>query len=710
MIATLFLQSVALVGGTVHSMVPGQAPQVQTIWIEDQKILAVGPNLPLPEGCQEIDIEGLHVIPGLIDGMVNHDAEHDALYLASGVTFVRDSGNDLGGILAEKQAGYRDRIPGPDLFICGQVFDGMQSSMTDALRLANSDVVPPIIQSILDKLEEVDASLDYLSFMATLPKGPWQALVGEARKNHMDVWGPLPLEVDLEEATRVGQAGFFGMQALLPKGVDWRAAQMANIQPQLDLLVQSGSGMTPIMNGYARMLRSHEPESVIPWLSPLYESPWMVELDQWEKGLQGDARASLERVADLQSQTLLKLHNSKARLLPGSAAPNSWIMPGKGLVDELMLWAAAGIPNGEVLDYATRGAAEILGVTQQRGTIEVGKLADLVILGSDPLKSLQALERPELVVQRGRVFEHPNLMERLDKLAVIQAQVREELSRELVVPAPNVTEGDLVLQGQAETWALGSRIAVEHFMVRRLGQDRWLYATRMIYPATAREKGREVQLAQIMKDDLIEEFDLRISDVGLQVPELEAQPDPIANDSEPRIIDPDQAQKEAAERQEAELPNALNIMQVRGRLVEGTKIMSIERRLDGMFLSNLRVRDVLSSIDVSLVINGLVAARHFPQGPSFVVSFEGKALEPFTDKWHLAIREDDHLVQLRTSQGTLAYGFDSAGRPLFAAREQGKSRLSAYLQEGVSTFGGPGLGLPPARVYVQAPAEATAPK
>ncbi|MDF1838408.1 MAG: amidohydrolase family protein, partial [Planctomycetota bacterium] len=414
--------------------------------------------------------------------------------------------------------------------------------------------------------------------------------------------------------------------------------------------------------------------------------------------------------ADLQSQTLLKLHEAKAKLLPGSAAPNSWIMPGQGLVDELLLWAAAGISNGDVLAYATRGAAEILGVSDQRGTIEAGKLADLVILGSDPLKSLQCLERPELVVQRGRVFEHPELMDRLDKLTAIQAQVREELSREIDVPAPNVSEGDLVLQGQAETWALGSRIAVEHFMVRRLGQDRWLYATRMIYPATAREKGREVQLAQIMKDDLIEQFDLRISDVGLQAPELAPQPEPISGDAEPRIIDPEQAKKEAAERQEAQLPEALNIMQVRGRLVEGTKIMSIERRLDGMFLSNLRVRDVLASIDVSLVLNGLVAARHFPQGPSFVVSFEGQALEPFTDKWHLGIREQDHLVQLRTSQGNLAFGFDSAGRPLFAAREQGKSRLSAILLEGVSTFGGPGLGLPPARVYVQAPAEATAPK
>ncbi|MBL4771507.1 MAG: amidohydrolase family protein [Planctomycetes bacterium] len=709
MIASLLLQGVALVGGTVHSMVPGQTPQIQTIWIEDQTIRGVGADLVLPEGCERIDIQGLHVIPGLIDGMVNHDPEHDALYLASGVTFVRDSGNDLAGILSQKQAIYRDRTPGPDLYICGQVFDGMQSSMTDSLRLANAHVVPPIINGIVERLAEVEASLEYLSFMATLPQEPWQALVGEARKNQMPVWGPLPNGVDLEQATRIGQAGFFGMQALLPAGLDWRNATLTAVGPQIEILAESGAGLTPIMNGYARMLAQHSMEDGLAWLSPLYESPWRVELEQWSEGLQGEARTSLERVAGVQSQVLLALHQSKATLIPGSAAPNSWIMPGVGLVDELQLWAAAGIPNADVLAYATQGAATVLGVADRRGSIEVGKLADLVVLGSDPLKSLQALKQPEIVVQRGRLFERSDLMERLDNLAATQTKVREELARDIVVAAPSVSEGDLVLQGQAETWALGNRIAVEHFMVRRLGQDRWLYATRMVYPATAGDKGREVQLAQIMNNDMLEQFDLRISDIGLQAPDLEDQPEPLPADAPEVIVDPDLPTAKPAQ-ENGGAPEALNIMQVRGRLVEGTSIMSIERRLDGMFLSNLRVRDVLASVDVSLILNGLVAARHFPQGTSFVVSFEGQALEPFTDKWHLAIREGDHLLQLRTTQGNLAYGFDSAGRPLFAAREQGKSRLSAILLEGVSTFGGPGLGLPPVRVFVPEATEASAPK
>ena len=91
----LFLQGVALVGGTVHTMTEGTEPSVQTVLIEEGRITAIAEDLELPEGTEIVDVAGMHVAPGLIDGMTNHDADHDALYIASGVTLIRDTGNDL---------------------------------------------------------------------------------------------------------------------------------------------------------------------------------------------------------------------------------------------------------------------------------------------------------------------------------------------------------------------------------------------------------------------------------------------------------------------------------------------------------------------------------------------------------------------------------------------------------------------------------------
>src|SRR2546427_4920438 len=102
MILLPLLQSVALTGGTVHTMAPGETPRVATVVIENDRIAAVGPDAAIPEKAQRIDVSGMHVIPGLIDGMVNHDSDHDRLYVSFGVTLVRDVGNDLVHILSER--------------------------------------------------------------------------------------------------------------------------------------------------------------------------------------------------------------------------------------------------------------------------------------------------------------------------------------------------------------------------------------------------------------------------------------------------------------------------------------------------------------------------------------------------------------------------------------------------------------------------------
>ena len=85
----------ALVGATLHTMVPGSEPAPGTLLVSQGLLEVLAPDAPLPENALKIDITDMHVVPGLIDAMVNHDVEHDALYLASGVTLVRDTGNKL---------------------------------------------------------------------------------------------------------------------------------------------------------------------------------------------------------------------------------------------------------------------------------------------------------------------------------------------------------------------------------------------------------------------------------------------------------------------------------------------------------------------------------------------------------------------------------------------------------------------------------------
>lgn len=689
--ASLALQGFALVGGTVHSQVPGSTPQVQDLWILEERIAGIGPDLDLPPDCERIDVTGLHLVPGLIDGMINHDPEHDALYLAAGVTYCRDTGNDLASIVQQKRREERDRVPGPDLAICGQVFDGLSSASTDALRLLNGEVVPEVFEQLFGALERSETSLDYLSFLQTLPKDSWQGLLQEARKRSLPVWGPIPDGVTLEEAVTAGQSGLLGLQWVLPRGMDWRSLQTEAVQANAVTLREAQVGVTPLLSVYGRMLERPEREEALAVMGPFYESSWLAEAEAWDEALTDEKRLELEGVVQSQQELLLLLHAAGVPLVPGSAAPNAWLVPGRSLVTELEAWGRAGLPREDVLVYATREAARSLGVLHDRGTLEGGKLADIVVIGSDPTDSLTALRQPQIVVQRGRLFERKDLLERIDALKERQAGIRADLAKELEVPPPSATEGDLVLQGQAETWTLGSRLCVEHYMVRRLGPDRWLYATRMIYPRTAVEPAKEVHLAQVMDGNLMERFDLRISAVGAQTVVDAAAPEAAAPSAGGAPV-------AEGETQNASLPQG--ILQVRGRRIEGTKILNIEHRKDGVFLSSLRARTTLTSVDVSLVLNAFVTARHCPDGLSYVVAFEGSALEPLTDQWSVSVREKDRLLQVRTSRGALAFGLGANGQVHFAGRERGTSQMHAIMLGEPKTFGGPGLALPPERVFL----------
>jgi imidazolonepropionase-like amidohydrolase len=69
-----------------------------------------------------------------------------------------------------------------------------------------------------------------------------------------------------------------------------------------------------------------------------------------------------------------------------------------------LLVTLAGLTPAEALESATRHAAVALGAQDTRGTIEAGKLADLVVLRSDPLLDIRNTRSIELVIKRGRVY------------------------------------------------------------------------------------------------------------------------------------------------------------------------------------------------------------------------------------------------------------------------------------------------------------------
>lgn len=108
------------------------------------------------------------------------------------------------------------------------------------------------------------------------------------------------------------------------------------------------------------------------------------------------------------------MHKAGVKLLAGTDTPVPYCFPGSGVHDELELFVKAGLTPAEALQTATRNPAEYFDRLKDSGTVERGKLADLVLLDASPLNNITNVRKIHAVVQNGRLFEKPALSKMAD--------------------------------------------------------------------------------------------------------------------------------------------------------------------------------------------------------------------------------------------------------------------------------------------------------
>jgi imidazolonepropionase-like amidohydrolase len=107
---------------------------------------------------------------------------------------------------------------------------------------------------------------------------------------------------------------------------------------------------------------------------------------------------------DKWSLNLVNIMNREGvKIIAGTDTPIGYLTPGFSLHKELELLSEAGMTNKEVLHSATIAPAEFLNIQNEIGTIEEGKLADLVILNQNPLESIKNTQDIYLVIAKGIV-------------------------------------------------------------------------------------------------------------------------------------------------------------------------------------------------------------------------------------------------------------------------------------------------------------------
>lgn len=413
----------AIRGARLFDARTGEARAGMTVLVEGRRIAAVGPDarIELPEDARVVDAAGGTLLPGLFDMHVHLAPVDGILHLAAGVTTVRDLANDPDALLEARRRFERGTAIGPRVVMAGFLDGpGPFAGPTEALVDTEDEA-----RDWIDRY----AGLGYsqIKLYSSLDTALVPAIVEAAHERGLRVSGHIPVHMSAAEAVRLGfdeiQHANMLVLNFLPDTLDTRtpvrftavaegAADLDlasdSVRAFIELLRERQVVVDPTLGVWEHMFTARPGE-----MSPQFEAVGDRLPPQVARGLRTGGlpvpdgrderyRASFRRLLDLTAA----LHDAGVTIVPGTDA-----MAGFALHRELELYAEAGIPAAEVLRLATLGSARVAGVADSLGSIEPGKLADLVLVAGDPLSRMSDVRRTRLVV-KGGVLHDPRELRR----------------------------------------------------------------------------------------------------------------------------------------------------------------------------------------------------------------------------------------------------------------------------------------------------------
>lgn len=412
-------QIVALVGGTVIDGT-GKLPLTgYTILIRGERIAAVGRQVKIPQGAIVLDMTGKTIIPGLID-MHGHMYEratgsqrsqfeaYPLLYLAGGVTTVRSPGDfDPEGMVALRERLKRHEAIGPRIFTAGPYFDN-DPSQVDWIKGVRSP------EEALEKFNGWKARIDYVKFYTRITEPEFRIVLEAAHKAGIRATGHLN-SITATRAIELGidglEHGIFAMSELTPK---LESGQDKNcLLADLDL-------DSPVVENLITSIVKHrvaiDPTIVVyQSLDPNFEPvtpDWLKYLSAEAQAHQVSLRAAaskrnpasaqcLQRALQTQLRFVKKVYDRGGIIIAGTDPVIVTLTPGYGLQRELKNLVAAGLTPIAAIKAATLTAATVLHHEKDFGSIESGKLADLVVIGGDPATRIEDVGKTEIIFQGG---------------------------------------------------------------------------------------------------------------------------------------------------------------------------------------------------------------------------------------------------------------------------------------------------------------------
>jgi imidazolonepropionase-like amidohydrolase len=447
----------ALTHVTVVDVTGGTARSNLTVTIAGDRISSITSSAGFtpPTKAIIVDATGKFLIPGLWDMHVHwYYKEYLPLFVANGVTGIRMM---LGMPMHHE---WRKEIEsgtlvGPRLLIASQILDGPKPFWPGTISVSNAMEARKAVD------EAVQTGADFVKVYSFLPREAYFAIADEARKQKIPFAGHVTIAVSAEEASRAGQASIEHLTGILPACSSREAELLKSAQEALaNILASSNRPVTDLIHHPEQtrlVLETYSPDKAAKLFSELkrnhtWQCPTLVVLrnvrylddatitNDWRlKYLSQELKTSWNPASDFrfkdrtaeetavgkeafqkEMEIVGAMQRADVPLLAGTDTPNPYCFPGFSLHDELALLVQAGLTPLQAIQSATINAARFMDREKDLGTVEVGKLADLVLLDADPFTDISNTRKINGVVCGGRWLSRSaldDMLARMESLA-----------------------------------------------------------------------------------------------------------------------------------------------------------------------------------------------------------------------------------------------------------------------------------------------------
>jgi amidohydrolase family protein len=432
----------------------------RTVVISKGHIAAIGETgkIRVPLDADVVDATGKFLIPGLWDMHVHwYDRDYLPLFVANGVTGIRIMwGSD--DHHRWRQQIERAELVGPHMVIASAIIDGPKPFWPGSIFVASETEARQAV------LKSKSDGADFIKVYSYLPRDAYFAIADQSKQAGIPFVGHVPMTVSALEASEAGQKSIEHLTGVLQVCSRHEEILMGRAQEEFakrlaDPNPAAFKGAKSILAQEADLLDNYDPEKAqnvflsfkkngtwqVPTLTVLRAYAYLDDpsftQDPRIKYMPRSVRASWDPkdnpvMKDTSPQEIAfrkrafekdllvvgEMHRLGVPMLAGTDVLNPYCFPGFSLHDELQWLVRAGMPPMSALQSATINPARFLGRQKEMGTIERGKIADLVLLDANPLADIGNTKKINAVVLGGKLYSRGSLDKMLAQVETLASR------------------------------------------------------------------------------------------------------------------------------------------------------------------------------------------------------------------------------------------------------------------------------------------------